>query len=233
MPLPVHTKLPITMSAISEAVPNGWIHFVPSLLYETEAQLLEQYRAYCVSEHMCNVLEEEDSADSEDESDEDSEDGEDKGGGVARKLIYSPPLYSQEDLYHPLHDRDFRLLHFTSRNSFTMMAIAPSQSRLRSGDDAGNRIRIEALSMIQSNRKDHAGIRNARKSMVTIDARLAGIKRTISRKFQVPGNTLLSTLHDRVLCPLFGWTRAYHDYRYAIPPCGYPQGAPSLPCLNC
>ncbi len=33
----------------------------------------------------------------------------------------------------------------------------------------------------------------------------------------------------RVLCPIFGWIRGYHDYQFSLPPSAYKNGPPANP----
>eukprot|EP01124_Arcella_intermedia_P007721 TRINITY_DN14781_c0_g1_i1.p1 TRINITY_DN14781_c0_g1~~TRINITY_DN14781_c0_g1_i1.p1 ORF type:complete len:801 (-),score=192.38 TRINITY_DN14781_c0_g1_i1:28-2430(-) len=52
------------------------------------------------------------------------------------------------------------------------------------------------------------------KSQYIIKISLVSIKPEIWRRFQVPGNISLHVLHDKVLCPILGWSRNYHGYYY-------------------
>jgi hypothetical protein len=207
---------------------SGWLNFIPSLLYKKEVELLEQYRLHCIIFGVRNVLEDPEPDASDDDDSDDRSEGSEDSSAISGKLLKSPPLFDPSDYAHPLFDRDIRMLlchpfsHLLMLRTLKMMTL----------EDSCNRVLQQALSNIESRRCFDEEIRHARQSMITLNARLAGIKIEKSRKFAVPGNMLLSTLHDRVLCPLFGWTRGRHDYRFAFPPRAYPQGAPAFDFLE-
>ena len=206
--------------------------FVPDCVYDKDAEFVELYRHYCLREGLQNALEDnQSSSESEDEdSGEDDPDGEDDvegedDRGFSRRVMQAPPLYDIEDHYHPDHDRDFRMLSFLSSGLRHIQMEAMMSTITQNPDSLSGTIRNETLAKVHLNRKQDDRVHRCMKSIVTLTARLAGIRGTApTRTFQVPGNLPLPVLHDRVLCPLFGWTRGYHDYRFAIPPSGYPRG---------
>lgn len=235
------------MEDVEESVWNGAALIVPDIVYEKDSELVGQYNDYCIASDMPNVFQESDdvssSRSSQDESncddkDEDSECGSDSGKsgskGLSRRTIYRPPFSNKSDLYHPFHERDMGMLHFTSSPQLqSMQMLAMMSDRLRQPGNLAGRIRNETLALIHSNRKKHQGVRQALKSMITLEARITGLKeRYPTRLIKVLGSTPLSALHDRVLCPVFGWTRGYHDYRFAIPPSGYQNGVPKIALLD-
>ena len=87
--------------------------------------------------------------------------------------------------------------------------------------------------MIERNRREVASVDSAMKGSVVFSARLCGLGEGAPRRtVEVPGKLLLSTLHDRILCPLFGWTRGYHNYRFHLPPSAYKESPPKIPLLD-
>ncbi|CAB9519619.1 expressed unknown protein [Seminavis robusta] len=218
--------------------------YLPEEWFELESEFLAKYRTYCSDEGFRNVFDTKDEANAEDnEGDEEDSGGEDfderfyydNSMGLSKSVIYDPPLFDRTDLFHPLHDRDFRISHASRVVLGSYKSIAMMPGLMRALGNQVDPLASEILSRIQDNRKRHPGVRNALKSAVTLEARLAGIQKDSAPKrvVTVSGNTPLAVLHDRVLCPVFGWTRGYHDYRFAIPPAGYsPYEPPKFAILE-
>ena len=69
---------------------------------------------------------------------------------------------------------------------------------------------------------------------LTIRMELVGVP-DVWRRFKVPASTPLFVLHDQIICPIMGWSRAYHSYAFedprdgaAIGPSKYSGGIDSM-----
>jgi hypothetical protein len=117
---------------------------------------------------------------------------------------------------------------------------------------------IEAT--IIRNRKEIQAIKEVLRSNVVLETRIAGpfawcfIKRGASSRksdachstwqvtvtwiacysFLLLFETILTLFHypARVLCPIFGWTRGYHDYQFCLPLSAYKNGPPENPAYD-
>jgi len=226
---------------------SGWdgrASIVPSIVNEKDDEFVEKYREYCERERLPNVLDgeedsggadaDEDNDDDDDGSDASSSSGDNDGRGyLPREVCDNPPMYDKNDLFHPLHERDFQMLPFVS---IELMGFRIADTISRSTSSTWgilNQIREDSMSIVYRNRKTNRSVGNALRSVLTLKARLTGLGPDAPiRVIRVPGSTPLSAFHDRVLCPVFGWTRGYHDYRFSIPPSAYQQGPPKIAMLD-
>ena len=73
--------------------------------------------------------------------------------GIPRSVLCNPPLYDQKDLFHPLHDRDFRMLVFVSCDLASFQMEAMMSARIHSSDSLVDRLAQEIMSKVHMNRK--------------------------------------------------------------------------------
>jgi len=90
------------------------------------------------------------------------------------------------------------------------------------------------MALIMQNRKEHLHVKEALKSTMHLSMAVVGlkIKDSPTREVVVPGNMPLSVFHDRVLCPVFEWTRGYHDFVFVTHTSGYKYGPPKNPFID-
>jgi hypothetical protein len=186
---------------------DGRACFYPAIGYERDAKQACEYQAA--------IEEDEISSDEEIPASKDAS---------FYDVVHSPPLYNRTEHYHPWHTQDghfeqFMMIHDYDKEERAkdmvenMMAI---QLRRTAGGNetlAGTRQEIahEALKLIESNRCQ-LPVSQALKSAFVLETCVLGMNEGASKRcIQVPGNLPLAALHDRVLCPAFGWTRGFHD----------------------
>lgn len=95
------------------------------------------------------------------------------------------------------------------------------------------KIVYDAKKIIHKKRKDESlGVYRALKSTMHLKAQIIGINvdEMPFRELEVPGNIPLAAFYDRVLCPVFGWTRGYHEFVFIVHPMGYMSKPPMNPC---
>ena len=238
---------------------DGRPPFYPQSGYELDAHHCKEYKAFCEREGIYqgpdrefetmdseeehsyhgeeNPGNEKDDEDNESSDDDHDSSGSDGAGYLSRKVIYAPPLYDQGDHFHDLYKDD--------QNYFRCFSISDSGKRLfqerlfrKFSREATwyQKVAQDAMSLIEENRETVPSIARAiqSSSCVVLQAQVKGLRNGAApvRRIQVPGKLPLSTLHDRVLCPAFGWTRGYHDYRFLVPASGYKHGPPKIPILD-
>ena len=98
------------------------------------------------------------------------------------------------------------------------------QSRGKLPDTPFNNIPAMVTQQILDNRKIIV-VKTALSSSLVLNVSLCGLSDpVVSRCIRVPGALPLSALHDKLLCPAFGFTRGYHHYQFLLPPSRYPDG---------
>lgn len=216
--------------------------FLPPIWFELQSEFEDKYRAYCIENGFSTMSDSEDDEVHEEDSGSEPNDRDDEkfyygeeSKSLPKALIYNPPLFNKKDLHHPLCDRDFRNLHFTASGLQSYQFAAMLPSRMRDPSSKLNQLKQGLLSNIHANRKKNPLVRTALKSFITIQARFAGIQSDVApaRVVKVAGSTPLAAFHDRIICPMFGWTRGFHDYRFALPPAMYaPHEPPKFSLLE-
>eukprot|EP00536_Pseudo-nitzschia_multiseries_P006578 jgi/Psemu1/15633/gm1.15633_g len=211
---------------------DGRPQFYPDYGYELDAIYHAKYLEYCEEQRIGHMFDES----NEDSEDSDSSDESISSGSLPQKILDSPPLYDRKDHYHDLHQIDIK--------KYFLFGASPLGRRLLNAqlgifdlppkeDGWSGKLVNRAKTMILKNRKENESIKVARRSAVVIKTRITGLKSGApTRRIQVPGKIPLATLHDRVLCPVFGWTRGYHDYRFVVPPSGYKKSPPKIPMFD-
>lgn len=211
---------------MSDAVEwDGRVPFYPQVGYEKDAEFMEMYTNFLEKEGLDSR------SDERSESSEDYDDG-DNGGGLPRRIIYEPPVYDRRDHLHHLCSTDERkrMMSLVCPELKKIITAQMMPRRMRSKDTPFEVIGKEVLSNIMRNRKENPSVKETLRSTVVLEARIAGIGEDAPKRLlEVPGNLILAGLYDRVLCPAFGWTRGYHDYRFYVPPTGYKDGPPQCP----
>lgn len=212
---------------------DGRASFYPQIGYDKDADFMIRFQAYLDQEGIPFRNGSESSSD-EDESSSDNGSSSDCSG-ITEEIANNPPLYDRLDHYHPMFKADAQvnmLGSMMTRQNGEMM-LNMMASRLRGGTKTPSEEIVEqALSNIISNRRTNDSVKQALRSNFLIDARIAGLLGAPSREIIVPGNLPLAVLHDRVLCPVFGWTRGFHDYRFCLPPSAYEYGPPKNPSYD-
>ena len=80
------------------------------------------------------------------------------------------------------------------------------------------------VKQISSNRK-LPFVKTSLTSNLKLDVSLCGLSSpVVTRHIRVPGGLPLAALHDKVLCPAFGWTRGFSHYQFIVPPERYAGG---------
>lgn len=211
---------------------DGRSPFYPPSGYELDRSEHIKYLEYCRREHLGHLFEESQQDGSEDESEE--EDHDNDSGTLSRSIIYAPPVYDQNDHYHELHDVDSKYRCFIgSPGGRSLQNQAMFPQRMLKKEKWNAQLAREATNMILGNREEVESIKVALDASIVITARVTGLRgASPTRKFAVSGRIPLSILHDRILCPIFGWTRGYHDYRFIAPPSAYKDGPPKIPLLD-
>ena len=203
---------------------DGRQEFYPSFGYELDARHHGQYVEYCKKEGLSHLFQSR-SDECLKKDDEDEESSEDEGDikGLPREVIYTPPLYDRIDHYHELYEEDQKYRCFvTSKSGRNLLDELLFNQNMLKKKKWNTIMEEDSTKLILENRKNNPSIKAARKGMVTLIATIKGLKEGApTRKVDVPGKIPLSVLHDRVLCPIFGWTRGFHDYRFVVPPSGY------------
>ena len=146
--------------------------------------------------------------------------------------MHNPPLLDRKAYNHPLSDKDFRFTMFSAGDG---RAIYEAISRFSRGSKLSGRLKIpeEVLEIIYANRKDKdLAVKDVIRRTFHLECRVVGLDASIkvaSVEVKVPGNLPLAVFYDRVLCPLFGWTRRYHDFAFIVHPSGYKDCPPVNP----
>jgi len=207
---------------------DGRASFFPGVGYEKDRELISRYKEYLSSQGYSFDDDGESAGDwSSNDIEEEIEEGE-----LTRHFVNSPPLYNRSDHYNPMYTLDQRRM--------SMLVVMQNESgestrnmllkRMNLGKMPSEIITEEVQSMINQNRKENKAVKQALRSNIVLTARIAGLsKQAPTREFIVPGNLILAALHDRVICPIFGWTRGDHDYRFFLPPSAYKDGPPDNP----
>jgi hypothetical protein len=213
---------------------DGRASFYPQIGYDKDADFMVRFQAYLDQEGIPFRDGSESSSD-DDESSSDNGSSSDCSGIIIEEIANNPPLYDRLDHYHPMFKADAQVNMLGSmmmrQNGEMMLNMMPS--RLRGGMKTPSEEIVEqALLNIISNRRANDSVKHALRSNFLIDARISGLRGAPSREIIVPGNLPLAVLHDRVLCPVFGWTRGFHDYRFCLPPSDYEYGPPKNPSYD-
>lgn len=213
---------------------DGRPQFYPDFGYELDEANHVTYLDFCQQEGLGHLFDESESCNSvSNESAVSNE--EDEDGNLPREIVDSPPLYDRLDHFHKLHENDCAKYNcFTispSGKSLQTQAMFPQ--RMLSEEKWTTKLENQAKILILKNREETESIKVAKKCLVVLNLRIAGLKAGAPiRQIEIPGEIPLAILHDRVLCPVFGWTRGYHDYRFAVPPSGYQQSPPKIPLFD-
>mmetsp|Transcript_30235 Transcript_30235/g.54750 ORF Transcript_30235/g.54750 Transcript_30235/m.54750 type:complete len:183 (+) Transcript_30235:112-660(+) len=175
---------------------DGRAPFYPDVGYEKDKEFVNRFREYLISEGIS--LENGDSED--DDSGDESDEGAEVTDGLSEQLVQSPPLYDRSDHYHPMSRTDTRISMLgkcmQSRNGESMRNMLPR--RMRSEKTASEVIAEEVQSMINHNRKGNYTVKQTLRSNIVLEARIAGLSDGApTREMIVPGNLILSALHDR------------------------------------
>ena len=138
------------------------------------------------------------------------------------------------DHYHELYLEDRKYRYFDTSDTGKDLQVELLVHQMMLKEKKWNTILEEdSMKLILENRENNPSIKAARKGMVTLVATIKGLKGSApTRKVAVPGKIPLSVLHYRVLCPIFGWTQGFHDYRFVVPPSGYKRNPPRIPMFD-
>ena len=202
---------------------DGRPSFYPLSGYEMDERVHQEYLEFCDRESIPLFKEEE--SESEDESENEGD----------PDFLNSPPLYDGKAHRHEMSEIDNLYSCFRISNvAMRLLEELWSPQNVLKDKKWNTKIADDAMDLILQNRTETADIDNARNGIIIISARVKGLHNDAapSRRIAVPGNMLLSAFHDRVLCPSFGWTRGYHDYRFAVPPSGYEHSPPKIPMCD-
>jgi hypothetical protein len=218
---------------------DGRPSFYPSCGYYLDTFLQANCMEICERTGLQHPFEEHSNEDDEtsnvDDRDDESSGKHVKGSiSLPRKVVYSPPVYDQKDHYHEMYDADQVYSCFQiSKTGRLLYDTLIRPQRTPEDKKWSTKIAETAMGMIKENRKDIESIDAARRGSLLLCAEIKGLRSGAPLRYvEVPGELPLSALHDRVLCPIFGWTRGFHDYRFVVRPSGYRYSPPKIPMLD-
>ena len=200
--------------------------------YELDKEDQERFKEFCSIQGI-RYDSESGSSDSDlTENDDTNEYKSDDEKGLSYDVIHNPPLLDRKSYNYPLSDKDFRFNLFSAGDN---RAIFKEMANFSNGSKLSGRSKIpeKVLEIIFANRKDKdLAVKDAIKKTFRLECRVVGLDasiKVVSVEVKVPGNLPLAVLYDRVLCPLFGWTRGYHDFAFIVHPSGYKDCPPANP----